>query len=195
MTRSSGWTPGFLAITLSLALAGGAAAQQPPERDRAQMEERFRAQMTRVIKERLELTDEQSEALSALAQEFERRRRQLFREEQATRRRMEALLLEGGDDAVEAQELLERVLELRREELALFEEEQAALLEVLPANKVLQLQSLREEMGRRIRSLRRGDGPRRRGGPPGRGPGDTAASAPGNVDGRHGVPLFGIPPG
>ncbi len=165
-----------LAMLLSTAWAVGASAQAPTGgRDRARMEERFRAEMTRVIKERLDLTDEQSDALSELARDFEQRRRQLFRSEQATRRRMEALLLEGGDDAAEATELLERVLELRREELALFEEEQAALLELLPATKVLELQSLREEMGRRIRSMRGRDGPRRRGGPPGGSPGDTVA--------------------
>lgn len=188
------WRIGLVVTALFAIFAVGAVAQEPrerPERDRSQMEQRIRAQMARMIKERLELTDEQFESLGEVTRGFEQRRRALFREEQATRRRAEALVLEGAQDEEAARVLLERVAELRRNELALFEEEQAALLEILPAHKVLQLQSLREEMGRRIRSLRRGDGRRRSGGDRGMVPG----ARPGNVDGVPGVPLFGIPVG
>jgi Spy/CpxP family protein refolding chaperone len=187
------WKIWLVLVGLVAGFASGAAAQEPrqrPARDRSQMEQRIRAQMARMIKERLDLTDEQFASLSEVTRGFEQRRRQLFRADQATRRRAEAIVLEGGQDEDAARELLERVAELRRDELALFEEEQAALLEILPAHKVLQLQALREEMGRRIRSLRRGDGRRRSGdGRPGR---DVR---PGNVDGPVGVPLFGIPVG
>ncbi len=157
------WRIGLALAVLTTGTTAALAAQTPPPRDgrdRAQMEERIRAQMTRVIKERLDLTDEQSEELSELGADFMDRRRALFREEQETRRRMEGLVLEEDPDEQEAAELLARVAELRRQEVALFEEEQAALLEVLPAHKVLQLQAVREEMGRRIRSLRRGEGRR-----------------------------------
>ena len=143
------------------------------------MERRVRAQMQRVVKERLQLTDEQSEELATIAQSFERRRRDLRRSEVATRRRVEALMLEGSADEQEAGELLERMVELRQQEAQLFADEQAALLEVLPAEKVLQLQALRDEMGRRIRDLRRrGERGRRPGG-----------DRPGNVDGILGVDL------
>ena len=162
---------------------GTALAQDPPRRppqDRAEMEQRVRAQMQRVVKERLQLTDAQSEELSEVARGFEDRRRSLARSERATRRRIEALMLEGGADEAEAQELLARMAELREQEAALFAEEQAALLEILPATKVLQLQTVREEMGRRIRNLRRGGERGRR--PGGGGP-------PGNVDWILGVDL------
>jgi Spy/CpxP family protein refolding chaperone len=172
-------------VLAALALpAVPALAQEPPRRgpqDRAAMEARVREQMARIVKERLELSDEEAQELSQVVQRFEGRRRELGRSEMATRRRVEALVLEGGTDDDEAVELLERMVELRRQEAALFEEEQEALLEVLPAAKVLQLQALREEMGRRIRSLRRGEG-RRRPGPPG-------AFEPGNVDWLLGVTL------
>ena len=98
-------------------------------------------------------------------------------------------MLEGGVDDEEAQELLSRIVELRQQEAELFAEEQAALLEVLPAAKVLQLQSLREEMGRRIRNLRRGGerGRRPGGDRPGGRPG--GGHVPGNVDWILGVGL------
>ena len=89
-------------------------------------------------------------------------------------------MLEGGADEAEAQELPNRMAELREQEAALFAEEQAALLQILPATKVLQLQTVREEMGRRIRNLRRG-------GERGRRPGGGGPS--GNVDWILGVDL------
>ena len=168
-----------------LALIGvhGVAAQDPPRRppqDRAEMEQRVRAQMQRVVKERLQLTDEESEELSAVVQSFDERRRALRRSEMATRRSVEALTLEGSMDEEEAEQLLARMVELRQQEAELFADEQAALLEVLPAAKVLQLQAVREEMGRRIRNLRRG-------GDRGRRPGGN--DRPGNVDWILGVDL------
>ena len=157
-----------LALATALVATGAEAQNRPPPsaEQRAEMEERFRRQMNRVVRERLELSAEDADVLSELVQSFEGRRRELRRSELATRRRVEALMLEGGTDDQEARELLERLVELRREEGALFEEEQAALLEVLTPSQVLRFQALREEMGRRIRNLRRGndDGPRRRGG-------------------------------
>ena len=176
------WT---LAALVSVGLSS-ASAQEPPARrgpqDRAEMEQRIRAQMQRVTRERLQLTEEESVELSEVVRGFEQQRRELGRAEMATRRRIEALMLEGGTDEAEAAELLGRMVELRRQEAQLFEAEQGALLEVLSATKVLQLQSLREEMGRRLRSLRRGDGPGGRRRPGGGG-------AEGNVDWIMGVDL------
>ena len=128
--------------------------------ERAEMEQRFRRQMARMMQQRLGLTDEQSEQLSAVVAEFDGRRRELRRAEGAARRAVESLVSEERDDQAEAQQLLSRLVELRDEENALFREEQASLLQVLSPVQVLQLQSLREQLGRRIRSLRgRGDDP------------------------------------
>ena len=102
-------------------------------------------------------------------------RRDLARQEQATRRRVEALTLEGSSDDEEAMELLTRMADLRAEEAALFQAEQERLLEVLSPFQVLEFHSLREQLGERIRSLRRGQGGRR-------GPGggeDDSAPGPG----------------
>lgn len=122
--------------------------------DRQEMEQRVRAEMARVIRERLGLTEDESRRLGEVVERFQEERRELWRSEQATRRRVEALMLEGGEDPEEARELLERLVELRVEESRLFEAEQEALLEVLTPTQLLRLHALREQMGRRIRALR-----------------------------------------
>ena len=160
----------LLSVLVALALVpSGADAQADPERrpqgDRAQLEARVRSQMARVMRERLGLTEEQSAELTELTSDFENRRRELFGLEQATRRRVEALLLEGGDDQDEARQLIARMGELREREASLFREGQDALLDVLTPVQVLQLQELRQDLGRRIRAL--GGGPDGRPGGPG----------------------------
>lgn len=163
-------------IAVALLCAAPLDAQRGPEgrrgggQDRAQLEQRMRAQIARVMKERFGLTDEQAVRLGEIDQDFGLRRRELARSEQAARRRVEALLIEESGDEVEAQELLERMVQLRLQEVDIFREEQAALLEVLTPTQILEMQSLREQLGQRIRALRsRGDDQRRprRGGVPG----------------------------
>ena len=165
---SSGFRLAAALITALVVIPTGVQAQNRNDRsqDRQQMEQRFRRQTARMIQQRLGLDDVTSQALSEVIRGFDGRRRELGRAEMAVRRRVEALLLEGEEDGAEAEELLERTIELRAEEARLFADEQEALLDVLRPVQVLQLQSLREDLGRRIRALRGRDGPaaRRRGG-------------------------------
>jgi Spy/CpxP family protein refolding chaperone len=169
-------------------------AQTPNRRgdDRAQLEQRVRAQMGRVTRERLGLSEEQATRLSAVVDDFEGQRRELFQLEQATRRRVEALLLEGGNDQDEARELISRMWELREQEAELFRTEQEALLDVLTPVQLLRLQELRQDLGRRIRALGgrngqpgagSGQGPIR-GGRIGGGPGQGRGAPPRGAPGR-----------
>ncbi len=151
-------------LVLAVTLPATAEAQQrgPQGRrgevDRAQLEQRIRAQMGRMMRERLGLDEQQATRLAEVVQDFDGRRRELFTREQATRRRLEAFLLEGGNDEEEARALMQRMAELRRQEADLFGAEQQALLEVLSPAQVLQLQRLRQELGQRIRQIRGGRG-------------------------------------
>jgi Spy/CpxP family protein refolding chaperone len=147
-------------------------AQRTPDgrrsriQSREQLEQRIRAQMGRLMRERLGLSDEQAVALGEIVESFEGRRRDLFRQEQETRRRTAQLTSQSAPDPEEAQALLERMVSLRAREAALFGEEQEALLEVLTPVQILELHALRAEIGQRIRALRSGrSGERRRGGP------------------------------
>jgi Spy/CpxP family protein refolding chaperone len=165
-------------------------SQGRQEIDRAQLEERVRAQMGRLMRERLGLDEAEAERLSEVVRGFDGRRRELFAEEQAARRRVEAVLRDGGDDEDEARELITSMWELRREEAELFREEQEALLDVLTPLQVLRLQELRQDLGQRIRALGGG-----RGGRPGLAPGGSPSRigpGPGSRGGRQGA---AIPPG
>lgn len=162
------------ALAAMMLVAGPLEAQRGPAgrrggaQNREQLEQRVRAQMGRMMQQRLGLSEEQAEQLSEVVQSFREEQRGLFRAEQATRRRVEALLLEGGSDD-EALELLTRMADLRAQEAELRAAEQAALLEVLSPILLLEMQSIRDDFGRRIRALGRGrgdpsSGSRRRGG-------------------------------
>ncbi|MEM7415509.1 MAG: Spy/CpxP family protein refolding chaperone [Gemmatimonadota bacterium] len=125
--------------------------------DREELMERIRARMATMMQERLGLTEAESERLSEIVQGFETQRRELARAEMAARRRVEAV--ESDDDITdaEAEQLIAQLVQLRRDEVLLFEAELEALHEVLTPVQVLEFQALREQMGRRIRSLRGGD--------------------------------------
>lgn len=142
--------------------------------DRAALEQRFRRQMDRMLKERLDLTDGGLEELKNVMGPFDSRRRELGREERAIRRETEEYLVNGGTDLEVARGFLTRLSDLRLQEIALVQEEQEALLELLTPTQLLKLHSFREQMGDRIRQLRGrrdDDGRRRRGGAGGGRPG------------------------
>jgi Spy/CpxP family protein refolding chaperone len=151
--------------------------------DRTELERRVRARFGEMVRQRLDLNDEQARHLSETVQSFQEDRSQLFREEQALRRRVEAVLLEGDPDAEEAQALVDRMQELRLEEARLFQREQQALLEFLTPTQLLRFHALREQMGQRIRQLR---------GRPGAGRGPGRDGPPLGID-PLGGPSIGFP--
>ncbi len=170
MTRSW-WTPSWAlgrrvaVLTVAcLSIAAlpleGQQERRRGERNREELMQRIRAQMARVTKERLGLTEEESQALSEIIQSYDLRRRELGREEAELRRSVEALVETRDADAeARASVVVERLQQLRMNEATMFAEEQEALAQVLSPLQILQLQSLREQMGRRVRSIR-GDSPR-----------------------------------
>ena len=131
---------------------GGRGSGRGP--DREQLEQRIRAQMGRMLQQRLGLEETQAEELSQVVRGFENQRQELARSEEAARRRVEALMLDGNADQEEARGLIERIMELRARDAELFEQEQEAIMAVHDPTQVLELQAFREEIGRRIRVLR-----------------------------------------
>jgi Spy/CpxP family protein refolding chaperone len=169
---------GALALVAPLSGQGVPPGGRPGGPDRAQLEQRIRAQMGRMTRQRLGLDDEQAAKLSDVVQDFDGRRRALLSEEQDTRQRVDSLLRNTPDDQAQAKDLLDSMADLRMREAQLFRDEQTALLGVLTPPQVLQLQILRQDIGRRIRALRGGGGPdggRRPGRPPGPRPGGGPA--------------------
>lgn len=184
----------LVALAVTVVAPASADAQrrrgEPPNRE--QIEQRIRAQMGRMMQERLGLDEDQAEELSEVVRSFDGQRRELAQREFALRRQVEALM-DGDGDRDEARALLEQQADLRMREAELFRAEQEALLDVLSPTQVLELQDLRQDIGRRIRALRGGDGPDggRFRGP---GPGPRRDGPP--RDGRRGasVPPPGLPP-
>ncbi len=146
------------AIVLTV-LAAPADAQErrdrrPSAEERQEMERRARAQMSRMIREELDLTEAEYEPISAIMERYSDERRRLARSERELRRQLEALLEGRAEDTTDPSGLLQRLVEFREREATIFRNEQEALLEHLTPTQVLQLHALRERVSRRIRELR-----------------------------------------
>jgi Spy/CpxP family protein refolding chaperone len=160
----------MLAVSVLSASPVSAQRTQRDSEDRARLEERIRARMADIIRARLDLNESEEAELSAITREFEGRRRALVVREREGRERIDALLRADATSDAQADQLLDLLVTLRREEAELLAEEQERLRDILTPTQVLQLQHLRQELGRRIRAIRSGSGgdrderPRRPGG-------------------------------
>ena len=172
MTGRSRWTAaGWLALAVMLAVPSAIDAQQRgqarrgPPQGREDLEQRVREGFGRMMRMRLGLDDDKAVELAEVMQSFQQDRMRLGRDEQALKRRVEAAMLEGGVSDAEAEGLLDRILDIKERELALFRAEQEGLMGVLTPNQLLQFHALREQLQERVRQLRgQNQGPRRPGG-------------------------------
>lgn len=151
---------------LAVALAPAPAVGQegvPGRRDgRAQLEQRIRARFAQIVRERLGLTDEQSQQLGKVVEGFQGERRRLAGDENAVRQQVDSLLQSQQPSDAEARSLLDRMSDLREQEARLSRREQDSLSTVLSPTQLLRFNVMREEMAARIRQLGRGPGLRGR---------------------------------
>ncbi len=165
-----------LGLLITALLIGGAeglvaqrrGAQQPGGGQRARMERRIQARFDNMVRQELELSDDQFERLQAAADDFRGRRMEFSQRERGVRGRVSGFGPRGGGRELtesEASDILAQMLELSGEEATLFREEQEALLRILSAPQVVRFIVMRQQLGDRIRTLRGGGGPGR--GPPG----------------------------
>ena len=166
--RTVGW---LVALAVVFAVPSTVDAQQRgqirrgPPQSRGDLEQRVREGFGRVMRMRLGLDDDKAAELDEVMQSFQQDRMQLGRDEQALKRRVEAARLEGGVSDAEAEALLDRILDIKERELALFRAEQEGLMHVLTPNQLLHFHALREQLQERVRQLRgQNRGPRRPGG-------------------------------
>ena len=163
-----------LGIFVTVLLMGGAeglVAQRPGgSGQRADMELRIQARFDNLVREELELSDDQTRQLQEAVEDFRSRRLEFSRSELNTRARVGRLGAGGAQELTEeeASEILAEMLELSGAEATLFREEQEAFLRILSAPQVVRYIMMRQRLGGRIRSLRGGGG---RGRPGGGGPG------------------------
>lgn len=175
-------TPRWLLAALALAFAAplassaqGAPPNAPPadERQRDSLETQVRVRMMRMLRQQLELTDDQVRRLGATNRRFEGQRRQMFEQERRVRFDLRQALGDGGDTTRVAA-LLDSMLTLQRERVELMEAEQRELATFLSPVQRARLVGLEEQIRRRMmemREQRNGQdrpqgGGRRPGGPP-----------------------------
>jgi Spy/CpxP family protein refolding chaperone len=168
MKRASGFvmTTGLLTTALLTGSAEGLAAQrrgnqQPGGGQRAEMERRIQARFDNLVREELELDDDQVQQLQEVVESFRQRRVEFSQRERSTRGRVVGLGVGGGTRELserEASEILQEMLKLSSDEATLFREEQKAFLQILSPQQVVRFMVMRQQLGDRIRNLRGGVG-------------------------------------
>ncbi len=170
---------GLVVMALLVGLPEGLVAQRPGGGgggQRAQMERRIQARFDNLVREELDLSDDEVQQLQDVVEDFRLQRLEFFQRERGSRRRIAGLGAgAAGEDLTdqEASEILAEMLELSGDEATLFREEQEAFLQILSAPQVVRFFVMRQRLGDRIRTLRGGGGPGRgqpggrRQGPPG----------------------------
>ncbi len=165
---------GILTIMLLMGGAEGLLAQRrSPQQQggggqRAEMERRIQARFDNMVREDLNLGEDQWRQLQEAVEDFRVRRLDFSQSERNTRARVRRFGGPGGGRDLteqEASEILAEMLELSSEEATLFREEQEAFLQILSAPQVVRFIVMRQQLGDRIRVLRGGGGPA--GGPQG----------------------------
>jgi Spy/CpxP family protein refolding chaperone len=164
------WIVAGLVAAAVAAAAPAAGAQQPGPRAgerRAQLEARVREQFARVVKERLDLTDEQLRKLAQTTQRFEQRRRLLLEQERDARMGLRQELMAADDKANQDRvaRLLEELVSVQRQRLQIFEEEQRELATFLTPVQRAKFAALQEGLRKRVEQARQNRTDRRGGRP------------------------------
>jgi periplasmic protein CpxP/Spy len=137
------------------------------EGGRKALERKFRQRFGELIKEHVNLSDEQMSRLEATNRSFERRRRALFVEERQVREQMREAL--GSEETPVVQErvarLMERTLRLQHDRLDLLEEEQREIAAFMSPVQRAKYFGMQEQLRRRMEEMRN------------RSPGDSSNSA------------------
>ncbi|MFN0099593.1 MAG: hypothetical protein ACKVS7_13020 [Gemmatimonadaceae bacterium] len=154
---------GALALVLSASIApfvSPLSAQQAvsgtaPPIPRDSLENRVRVRMAQIVKTQLGLTDRQVRQLMLANRRFEPQRVALFQQEREVRNALRDEI-ESRDTTRQAQvgELLDRMLQLQRDRLALLESEQKELATFLTPVQRARYFGLEEQIRRRLLDLR-----------------------------------------
>lgn len=137
---------------------------------REQIEQRVRQQFARVVQDRLQLTDEQLRKLGETSRKYEARRRLLLEQERDARMGLRQELIAGDERANQDRvaRLLDQLIQVQRQRIALVEEEQRELAGFLSPVQRAKFAALQEQLRKRMEERGRGQqqgrpGPRRRG--------------------------------
>lgn len=151
---------GALALALPM-IAGEAQAQQGgrpegPPMSRPQMEQRLRAGLWRIAKQRLGFNDEQMNRLTTTNQKFDARRRDINQRERTERQALRREVL-AGDSANQDRiaTALDQLLKLQHQRLDVMADEQKELATFMTPLQRAKYAALQEQVRRRVDALRR----------------------------------------
>jgi periplasmic protein CpxP/Spy len=148
-----------LVALLLIAGALTAGAQEPgPQGDprRAALERRLREGMGKMVRERLELTDDQFAKMRASNQKFEESRRLLVQQERDVRMGLRDEMLAGPKaNQQRVSDLLDRWQRVQRQRMELMESEQKELATFLTPVQRAKFVVLQEQLRRRVEDMRR----------------------------------------
>jgi Spy/CpxP family protein refolding chaperone len=142
------------------ARADSAAIASP---ERKQLERRLHQRVLDVVRDRLDLTPEQVDKLSATSQRYEQQRRSLAQRERSLRLGLRAQLRRGDSaDQKYVAQLLDQTLQSQQERLDLYRKEQSDLAAFLTPVQRAKYMGLQEQMRSRVEELRRSRNDRNR---------------------------------
>lgn len=129
---------------------------------RAQLEQQLRQRTGEMVKRRLGLNDDQMRKLQTTNKSFEKQRVGLMLREQQTRQALRAELVAGdGANQAKVSQLLDQSIQLQRQRLDLLQVEQRELGNFLSPVQRARYFGIQNEMRKRAREVRAGQGMRR----------------------------------
>jgi len=159
----------MMALTLSASLgaqaAGGAGTPgQQVAPQRAALEERFKQRTAELVRQRLQLNDDQMARLRTTSQDFDRQRMTLVTEERQARQALRAELVAGdGANQQKVSGLLDQLMRVQRRRLDLVESEQRELGKFMSPVQRAKYFGLQNEIRKRMQELRDRPGAARNG--------------------------------
>lgn len=150
----------LLALGMLVVPVRTSAQQRPdaPPRTAAQrdsLELRVRQRMDMMLRTQLGLSDEQLGRLQAMSRRFEPQRRALFQQERETRASLRQLVAAGDTTAADQiTALLDRIVQLQRQRVALLESEQRELASFMTPMQRARYFGLEEQIRRRMEEMR-----------------------------------------
>ncbi|HZI43443.1 MAG TPA: hypothetical protein VFD67_17125 [Gemmatimonadaceae bacterium] len=145
----------------ALPRAGIGRQQRPNEQqgdgNRAQLERRFQQMLYQMTRRRVGLTDAQMNQLVPINRRFETQRRQIQRQERETRLSLRDAMRDTTDaaDQTRISGYLDKLVQLQRQRLELFEQEQKDLAGFMTPLQRARYTALQEQVRRRVEQLRR----------------------------------------
>jgi Spy/CpxP family protein refolding chaperone len=161
-------TAALVALVVLPAVAGAQQAEKAPPQ-RAQLEARLRREFTRVVQQRVGLTDDQLTKLGPINRSFSEQRRTLQLQERDTRVAIQRAIRDTAarSDSARISGLLQQLVNIQKRRVQLVEDEQRALATIMTPLQRARYMALQEQTRRQVEQRRgRGGG----GPPPGRRP-------------------------